>query len=73
MNYISSKEIKNDVAKAYGRNIVETIPFRQVAAIYRRLIAKEKQNKENAKYHQITIFEYLEGINNEKTNTAYNS
>lgn len=53
-----------DASKSWRTRVEYGMPASQIVAIYhsilRREAKKQKQEEEDKKYHQITIFEYLE-------------
>ena len=57
---VSIVEMREYIADTYGLPFVATMPPRQVAAIYQRMINKEKKKKEfEDTYEQMTLTQWI--------------
>ncbi len=57
---VSIVEMREYIADTYGLPFVATMPPRQVAAIYQRMIDKEKKKKEfEDTYEQMTLAQWI--------------
>lgn len=57
---VSIVEMREYIADTYGLPFVATMPPRQVAAIYQRMIDKEKKKKEfEDTYEQMTLTQWI--------------